>query len=130
MVFFAMPYHRVLILLLICCVTARENFSRPLTQGSEALTARFQSDADGLAIVSDNGSPGDGDAPLRDDPPPGDAEIPVILEVDLDPEAEELPCLGDSRRSLVFVGRCLAHKNNVLGFASFTSFCSLKRLRT
>lgn len=135
-----MLLNRSFILLLICCVTVREDFSFLVTPVSSVCTSHVPGHSETEeptdrhemeAVVwhdesesYDKGFPGQGELP------PDDGAIPVVLEDDVDPEAEKMPCEGDHKAHGEFVDNHHVQKNNVLSFSSFNSFCTLIRLRT
>jgi len=130
-----MLFSRFLALVLICCVTVREDFSFfvPTLSGDFAFHAEkkpvaFETGDIVIAFDEDSELFGGG-FPTRDEWPADQGEIPFILEIDLDPEAEEVLRPGDCNDHFGFVSKCvnIEHKHQTSG--SFTSFCTLQRLR-
>ncbi len=135
-----MLLNRLLVVMLICCVMVRENFPSLVTSVSGA--CHFQAclhpdeyaatHEDSLVPVSldEDSEVFDDEIPGRDEFPPEDGEIPVVLESDLDLEVDEVVCPGVFNPRLGLVSPCLLHEYNPTSFASFNSFCILKKLRT
>jgi len=130
-----MFFSRFLVLVLICCVTIREDFSFlvptlccDFTSHSENESTAY--DASDLVIALDDQSePFGGGFPTRDEWPSDSDQLPVILEIDLDPEAEEILCPGNCEDHFGFENQCLKIENQHQTTGSFTSFCTLQRLR-
>ena len=135
MVILPMLFSRFLALLLICCVTIREDFSFLVPTLSCDFTFHAEEapvacePGDALFACDDDSEMFGGGFPTRDEWPSDQGEIPVILEIDVDPEAEEVLCLGDSNDHFGFVSKCFNIEHQHQTSSSFTSFCTLQRLR-
>ncbi|MBI2804687.1 MAG: hypothetical protein HYX68_06845 [Planctomycetes bacterium] len=129
-----MILNRLLILILVCSVTVREDSSFRVVSVAQgrSIDGLDRNDGDqALHVDEETAVTSESDSSAPDDGyPDDDGEKSVILEFDLEFEAEETPSLGDRKTDLCTV-RCWLHAD--IGHflsASFTSFCTLKKLRT
>ncbi len=135
-----MLWNRLLILVLICCVTVREDFSFLLTPSVHASPSHAHphfppdetssEDVEDVNTWDEEPESNEQDSSLPDEMPPEDGAIPVVLEDDLKPEKERLHNSCEHKTLCVFVIRAFVFETNVPSFASFNSFCTLRRLRT
>ena len=127
-----MMLNRLLILILISSVILREDFSflvAAVAQDASSVTWDGPGDAqifNDAGVVPVATGP---DLDALDENYPDDGEMPVILEFDLDFQAEEMQCPGDNKVDLGWLVHCLLHENDVFLSTASNSFCMLNRLR-
>ncbi len=135
-----MLWNRLLILVLICCVTVREDFSFLLTPSVHASPSDAQThfppdetsfeDGEDATTWDEEPESNEQDTSLPDEMPPEDGAIPVVLEDDPEPEKERVYCSGEHNTLCLFVIRAFVSETDVPSFACFNSFCTLRKLRT